>query len=151
MRINAAQERAGLERKLTAIHDHMDSAYNDKLEGNIPLEFWKRKQTEWQTEELRIKSLISGLEAGKSEDNLLSIQRILELAQKAYFLYLTRKPAEQAELLKKVLLNRSIDSTNLYPSYRKPFDLIAKRVKTEELSGREGFEPPTPWYRTVNA
>ncbi len=61
------------------------------------------------------------------------MRRILELAQRAHSLYLTREPAEQAELLKKVLLNCSIDAVSLYPTYRKPF----KRAKSEEWSASE--------------
>jgi hypothetical protein len=77
---------------------------------------------------------------------LLNVQRVLELAQRAYFLYLTRKPAEQAELLRNVLLNCSIDAVSLYPTYRKPFDLIHKRAKCKEWSGREdlNLRPPGP-------
>ena len=66
---------------------------------------------------------------------MLSEQRILELANKAYFLYVTRKPAELAELLRKVLLNCAIDGVSVYPTYRKPFDLICKRAKK---NGRDG-------------
>jgi site-specific DNA recombinase len=110
----------------------MDAAYLDKLDGKITEDFWQRKQADWQTEELRIKEQIAGVDKAKTGDRLLDVQRILELAETAYFLYLTRKPAEQAELLRKVLLNCSIDGVSLYPTYRKPFDVIAKRVKNEE-------------------
>jgi hypothetical protein len=41
------------------------------------------------------------LEEDKTSERLLSAQRILELAQRAHSLYVTRKPAKQAELLKK--------------------------------------------------
>jgi hypothetical protein len=63
------------------------------------------------------------------------MRRILELAQNVHSLPLTRKPGEQAELLKKVLLNCSIDAVSLYPTYGKPFDLICKRAKNEEWLG----------------
>ena len=146
MRNQAAQERARLERELITLHSHLDAAYTDKLDGKITAEFWQRKQSDWQAEEERIKSLIAGLEEGKSNVRLLTMQRILELAQKAYFLYITREPAEQAELLRSVLLNCSIDAISLYPTYRKPFDLIAKRAKCKEWSGREdlNLRPPGP-------
>ena len=137
MRTQTAQERARLDRELAALHSRMDAAYTDKYDGKISEEFWQRKQAEWQAEECRIKSVRAGLEEDKSGERLLTMQRILELSQKAYFLYLTRKPAEQAELLRKVLLNCSIDAISLYPTYRKPFDLIFKRAKNEEWSGRE--------------
>ena len=123
-----------MERELAALHVRMDAAYTDKLDGKITEEFWQRKQADWQTEELRIKSLVGGLEEDKSRERLLDVQRILELAKDAYFLYLTRKPAEQAELLRNVLLNCSIDAVSLYPTYRKPFDLIFNRAK--KMNGR---------------
>ena len=135
-RNQAARERARLERELLTLQAHMDAAYTDKLDGKIPEEFWQRKQGDWQAEEFRTKSLISGLGEDKCREQMLNVQRILELAQKAHSLYLTRKPAKQAELLRKVLLNCSIDSVSLYPTYRKPFDLIFNRAKNEEWSGR---------------
>ena len=141
-----AQEGAHLGRELTSLHVRMDAAYMDKLDGKISEEFWRRKQTDWEGEERRINSLIAGLNDDKSGERLLNMRRILELAQNAHSLYLTRKPAEQAELLKKVLLNCSIDAVSLYPTYRKPFDLICNRVKNQEWSGREdlNLRPPGP-------
>jgi hypothetical protein len=142
----AARERGRLERELTALYGHMDAASTDKLDGRISPEFWQRKQADWQAEELRIKTLITGQEEANGKERLLSIQRILELAQAAYSLYLTRKPAEQAELLRSVLLNCSIDAVSLYPTYRKPFDMIYRRAKNHEWSGREdlNLRPPGP-------
>lgn len=66
---------------------------------------------------------IQELEAIKPERILDSV-RILELANKAYFLYVRQNPEEQGKLLKTVLSNCKIDATSLYPTYRKPFDLI---------------------------
>jgi len=79
-------------------------------------------------------------------DRVLSARRILELANKAHFLYVTQKPAEQANLLRMVLSNCSVDAASLYPIYRKPFDLIFERAKTKEWSGREdlNLRPPGP-------
>jgi site-specific DNA recombinase len=128
--------RVRLERELADVRRRMDQAYTDKLDGKIAQEFWQRKSADWRSEELRIESQIASLDQRQETDTLLNVQRILELANRAYFLYLTRKPTEQAELLKKVLLNCSIDGVSLYPTYRKPFDVIAKRVKNEEWSGR---------------
>jgi site-specific DNA recombinase len=79
-------------------------------------------------------------------DCALNAQRTLELANVAYSLYLTKQPAEQAELLRKVLLNCSIDAVSITPTYRKPFDLIFERAKRKEWSGREdlNLRPPGP-------
>jgi site-specific DNA recombinase len=133
-----AQERVQLTRELNTLRGRMDAAYSDKLDGKISEEFWQRRQADWQTEELRITSRLEGLKVKEPnrENNLADMRRILELAQRAHSLYVTQKPAQQAELLKLVLLNCATDGATLYPTYRKPFDLIAKRAKTEEWSGR---------------
>jgi hypothetical protein len=67
---------------------------------------------------------------------LLDAARILELANKAYFLYVKQPPAEKAKLLKMVLSNCAIDAVSIYPTYRKPFDLIFQRAKKEEWRAR---------------
>jgi hypothetical protein len=65
-RTQVAQERARLERELQTLHTRLDAAYTDKLDGKISDEFWKRKQAEWETQEFRIKSRISGEEESES-------------------------------------------------------------------------------------
>src|SRR6476620_5936129 len=81
-----------------------------------------------------------------SNESVLTVARIFELAQKAHSLYLTRNHVERGQLLKKVLLNCSTDGINLTPTYRKPFDVIFERAKNEEWSGREdlNLRPPGP-------
>ena len=69
-------------------------------------------------------------------ERLLDAAKILELANKAYFLYVKQNHAERAKLLKMVLSNCGIDAVSLYPTYRKPFDLIFQKVKTEEWRAR---------------
>jgi len=93
MRNVAATERGRLEQQLEAIRRRTDQTYTDKLDGKIAEEFWQRKMVEWQADEQRIEAAIAGLKESGS-DRLLNAKRILELANKAYFLYLTRKPAE---------------------------------------------------------
>jgi hypothetical protein len=120
--------------KCWQVRGQMDQAYTDKLDGKIPMDFWQRKMNEWQQEQRQIESAMAVLKEEAASDRLLTTKRILELANRAYFLYVTRKPAEQAELLRKVLLNCSIDSVSVYPAHRKPFDLIFERAKREEWS-----------------
>ena len=68
----------------------------------------------------------------KSPTRTLDAVRILELANKACFLYLKQPPTEKAKLLRMVLSNCKIDDLNAYPAYKKPFDLIFKRVQSKE-------------------
>ena len=136
-----AQERARLERTLDTLRKRMDAAYMDRLDGKISEEFWGRKQAEWEAEEQRIKLQIAEQENLQMRGSLPDVRKILELAQTAHSSYVTRKPAEQAELLRNVLSNCSIDAVSLYPTYRKPFDLIVKRGKNQEWSGRRDSNP----------
>ncbi len=69
-------------------------------------------------------------------ERLLDAARILELANKAYFLYLKQSAAERAKLLRIVLSNCTIDAASIYPTYRKPFDLVFARAKNEEWRAR---------------
>ena len=135
MRNESAAHRVGLEQRLASVRRRMDQGYQDKQDGKIPEDFWERKMSEWRVEEQRIQSAINGLQQS-SADSVLSAKRILELANKAYSLYLTQNPTEQAKLLRMVLLNCSVDAVSIYPTYKKPFDMIFQRAKNEEWSGR---------------
>jgi site-specific DNA recombinase len=134
-------ERVRLERELKTLLHRMDKAYSDKLDGVIPDELWQRKQTEWRTDEIRIRAQLASPVKEQTADRIQDVRRIFELAESAHSLYLTRKPAEQADLLRMVLSNCSIDAVSLYPTYRKPFDLIVKRAKNHEWSGRRDSNP----------
>jgi len=57
-----------------------------------------------------------------------------------------RNHAERGQLLKTVVLNCATDGVSLWPTYRRPFDLIFRRAKNEEWSGRMDLNhwPPGP-------
>ena len=127
------QERCG--RQLAQVIRRMDLAYQDKLDGKINEEFWVRRSAEWQQEEHQIRSSLKAIEVVQPE-RYLNAARILELANKAYSLYVSQDHAEKAKLLKMVLSNCGIDAVSLFPTYRKPFDLIFQKAKTEEWCAR---------------
>jgi site-specific DNA recombinase len=134
------QEHDRLQQRLTAVRKRIDQAYTDKLDGKITEDFWSRKTAEWQGEEQQIQMAIHGLQ-GEKPDHLPNAKKTLELANKAYFLYLTQTPEEQAKLLKIVLSNCRIDGVSLYPTYRKPFDLIFERAKSKDWRPRRDLNP----------
>src|SRR5207253_1663372 len=105
-----------------------------------------RKQAEYREQEQELETQLATLSMPITKENLLTIERVFELANKAHFLYLTRNSAERGQLLKSVLLNCATDGVSLSPTYRKPFDLIFERAKTEDWSGREdlNLRPPAP-------
>jgi site-specific DNA recombinase len=120
-----------LRNRLAQVRGRIEQAYLDKLDGKITEAFWAAKASEWNQEEQQILMAVQGLEQ-QSPERILDGMRILELANKAYFLYLKQPPAEKAKLLRIVLSNCKIDATSVDPTYRKPFDLIFQRVKNEE-------------------
>ncbi len=144
---NQRKERlADIQQRLSALRTRIDKLYDDKLDGQIDEEFWSRKQREYQAQERALEASAEGLGAPVNDENLLNLERIFELANKAYSLYLTRNSADRGGLLKSILLNCTTDGVNLVPTYRKPFDVIFKHAKSENWSGREdlNLRPPGP-------
>ncbi|MGA8222668.1 MAG: recombinase family protein [Candidatus Acidiferrales bacterium] len=120
-----------LRNRLGQVRSRIEQAYLDKLDGKITEGFWAAKSSEWSQEEQQILMAVQGLEQ-RSPERIMGAVRTLELANRAYFLYLKQPPAEKAKLLQIVLSNCKIDATSLDPTYRKPFDLIFQRVRKEE-------------------
>ena len=117
-----------------------------KLDGKIDEQFWTRKQAEYLEQERSLEAALSSMHVPVTSENVLTVERVFELANNVHFLYLTRNPAERGELLKSVLLNCATDGVSLWPTYRKPFDLIFQRARNEDWSGREdlNLRPPGP-------
>ncbi|MGH9828913.1 MAG: hypothetical protein ACREDR_37310, partial [Blastocatellia bacterium] len=134
------QQGERLRQRLSAVRHRLDQAYLDKLDSKISEEFWNRKSVEWTGEEQQILLAIQGL-ANVNPDRIIDAVRIFELANKAHYLYVTQEPVEKAKLLKMVLSNCAVDAVSIYPSYKKPFDLIFARAKNEEWRARRDSNP----------
>jgi hypothetical protein len=128
------KERDRLAQRLAQVRGRLERAYTDKLDGKITEEFWGARFAGWSQEEQQILLALQGLEH-QSPEKILDGVRILELANKAYFLYLRQPPAEQGKLLRIVVSNCKVDATSVYPTYRKPFDVIFQHAKNEEWCG----------------
>jgi hypothetical protein len=121
----------------------MDNAYTDKLDGKIPEDFWERKTSDWRMEEQQVKMAIEGLNGAETSDRALNAQRILELANKAYSLYISQDSTEKARLLRMLFSNCSVGALSVTPAYGKPFDMIFERAKLQKWSGRLGSNART--------
>ncbi len=115
-----------MHQRLTQLRGRLEQAYIDRLDGKITEEFWEAKSAEWQEEEQALLASLRELEQAENPERALDRVRILELANKAHSLYVTQTPQEM------VLSNCAVDAVSVYPTYRKPFDMIFERVKTGE-------------------
>ena len=129
------QQKARLQERLGRLRQRVEQIYLDKLDGKVSEDLWVRKSAEWQREEQQVLMAIQGLKSA-GPDRLLDGVKILELANKAYFLYLKQPPTEKAKLLKLVLSNCTVDATSIHPTYKKPFDLIFAHCKNEGWCAR---------------
>ena len=139
-------ERTQLKNALGALRSKRNAAYTDKLNREITADFWRDREHQWADEELAIRARLSSLEDAKAAQRLQNFHSTLELAQAIHSKCTAGNPFEQADLAKIALTNCSIDTVTLYPAYRKPFDMIVRRAKNDEWSGREdsNLRPPGP-------
>jgi hypothetical protein len=66
-----------------------------------------------------------------NENYLIQGSKLLELANEAHSLYLQQSSHQKAHLLRIVQSNCTWDGLNPPPIYRKPFDLLAKGLLSE--------------------
>ena len=99
------------------------------MSGKITEEFWTRKSEQWEEERRIVNGELVRLEQANGSVAVTG-QKILELAEKAGFLYETQDPTEQRRLLETVLSNCTFDRGSLTPTYTKPFDLFAMGNET---------------------
>ncbi len=118
-------ERSRLQTRLTGIRNRMDQAYTDKLDGVIPEEFWRRKRNDWRVEQSQVKVALNALDSAQTDDRALDAEKIFELANKAYLLYISQNSVEQAKVLRMLVSNYSVDAVSATPVWRKPFDMIS--------------------------
>jgi hypothetical protein len=83
--------------RLVQVRGRIERAYLDKIDGKISEEFWEARCSDWNREEQQILMAMQGLEQ-QSPERILDGVKILELANKAYFLYLKRSPAGKSQI-----------------------------------------------------
>ena len=127
-------EVAKLKRRHAHLQERLDRAYEDRLDGVIDGSYWQELSNRWKTEQNRI---LEQMKRHQHADHSYVEQgeRILELAQQAHSLYVRQEPSEKRRLLNCVLSNCTVEGLTLYPTYKKPFDLIAEGMKCHEKRG----------------
>lgn len=109
----------------------LNKLYLDRVDAKISDVFYDEKRQEWESELREVEGQLVSL--GRAERNYYEVGvKFLELSQRlcAYW-RLQDNRLERGELIKALLSNCKIKDGSLYPTYRKPFDLIVKGLKTE--------------------
>jgi len=126
-----------LQQRHLAIQVKLDRAYDDRLRGIISEELWLRKSAEWQ-DELELVRAETARRDLASQNYAVTGSRILEHARDAARMFDRQERAEQARLVKTLVLNGTFDRGTLCPTYASPFDLFVKGNETGDwLGGRD--------------
>ena len=142
---NDVQERvkADLQRRITRLKTRLEEAYIDKLEGNITSEFWEEKSKEWQAELTNLQVQLRQERANDPLAILDNAKSTIELSQNAHVQYFRKDWGEKRRVLQRVLSNCTYYHKNLYPVYKKPFDILAEGTKSGDW-WRRGESNPRP-------
>jgi len=116
-----------LEQRRRTVMSKLDRGYDDFVAGHISEDLWKRKSAEWEADLQALEAELTRVEQPR-QPIMTTAERILELAQKAEFLYKSQDRAEQRRLLEIVLSNCTFDRGSLTPTYNSPFDLLVRPV-----------------------
>ncbi len=115
---------SSLQNQHERIQNRIDEMYLDKLDGRISSEFYDRKNGEFRREQ---RAIIYKLERHQSANQSYIDEgvRLIELSQRAVFLYEKQNMIEKRRLLDFVCSNSIWKDGKLIPTYRKPFDSLA--------------------------
>ena len=130
--------------RISRLQGMLDNAYEDKLSGEITPDTWRRKSTEWQGEIDRLR-LDEAAHSNANRNYYELGMQILELANSAFDQYIGQNRVEQRKLLDTLLSNCTFYRGTLCPTYKKPFDILAKGLEFQSMRGRRdsNSRPPT--------
>lgn len=129
--------------------NRLDKLYEDKVDGVVSVEFFKRKSAEWDAEQTRILRAIDEHHAA-NHSYLNEGVKLLELAKRAYSLYEKQKADEKRKLLSFVCSNSTWREGRLTINFRQPFDMIAVTNAAwieEKAAGSDSGDLRSIWLR----
>jgi len=132
-------QRAELQRQETLIVGQQDRLLNMRLAEEIDETTFARKHTEMRDRLASIKLQLDVLDRSHDETAELAA-KVFELSQTLRQQWLTADYPEKRRLLEIVFLNCRLDDVNLVPTMRKPLDILAEGLLSENSRG--------DWIRT---
>ena len=123
-----------LDSRLKRVRDRLVQAYMDQVDGNIDRGTYDRVRAQLQEEESQAQLALEGHSSASGSTTDLGL-RVLELANRAYELWLAQEHQEREKLVQVLCLNLTLDGVTLTPEMRKPFDLLAEGLSHSDKSG----------------
>lgn len=124
-----------LEKDLQILQDRFDKVYIDKIDLKISEDFWKKKSDEIIVQQ---NNLLEAIELHKKANRnyFEGGNRLLELANKAYELYIQQTAEEKRELINYMVSNSTLSGQKLSVELKEPFSGFADCVKSGDYLGR---------------
>lgn len=127
-------QRVELQRQETLILNQQDKLLNLRIAEDIDQETFARKSTELRDRLAAIKLQLDVVDRSHDENADLAV-KVFELSQTLRQQWLTADYAAKRRILEIVLLNCRLDDVNLVPQIRKPFDVLAEGLVSENSRG----------------
>jgi site-specific DNA recombinase len=123
-------QRGELQRQETLLVQQQDRLLNMRLSEDIDQETFARKHTELRDRLASIKLQLDVVDRSHDETAELAA-KVFELSQTLRSQWLTADYAAKRRILEIVFLNCSLDGVTLVPTMRKPFDVLAEGLVSE--------------------
>jgi site-specific DNA recombinase len=137
------------ERRVKEAQNKLETAWENYIEGKIAEELYQRLRGKYEailghcaTEEARLQDA--------NKDFMALGEVLIELCKSISDKYLIMTPKEQAGLLKELCLNLTTDGVNVYPTYKKPFDVLAERHESNRWRPQRDSNPCCRRERAVS-
>jgi DNA invertase Pin-like site-specific DNA recombinase len=127
-------QRAELQRQETLLVQQQDRLLNLRLAEDIDQQTFARKHTEIRDRLASIKLQLDVLDRSHDETAELA-SKVFELSQTLRQQWLTADYAAKRRILDIVFLNCRLDDVSLIPTMRKPFDVLAEGLLSQQSRG----------------
>lgn len=132
--------RANADKRLSEISQKTSNLVDLKLEGSISEDIFKQKLSDLQNEQSHFK-LLKTQNTINEEEFKVSMDEVLDLAKNVVNLFKSSPISQKREIIACVLVELQLKGKNLYFSYKKPFDLLAKGSETHKFYRGRDLNP----------
>ena len=134
---------ARLQTRKAKLASYLDQAYVDRVEGRLSTETWMQRSAEWEAEREEVNRQLAVHERAQA-NYLAAGVKLIELAQVAYTLYVSRNPRQQRRLLDFVLSNCVLVGRSVRYDFRLPFSLMADVTEFQVWRGGRDLNDSGP-------